>query len=117
MRVLRGVLAGGVGLVCASVGACGPTYGSKTIVASVDVEPERAPVYVIPQDVWVKNGGEKMLKDPGALAGHRVGVSPVSDELKENRRYVFVAERDGRFTWLEQTVTKQNKAFLLKFLE
>lgn len=101
----------------AGVGCGPPTYGSSRVSVKVDATPNKAFMYAIPEGIWSQKGGPDMLEDASLLAKYKIGTSPAKDDLKRNRRYVFVAERDGKYAWLEQTVSKDNSEFLLEFLE
>ncbi len=96
---------------------CAPQYGSPTVHTTVDVAPNKAYVYAIPHDVWLKNGDEAMLNDSSLIMKYRVGVSPAKDNLKRNRRYIFAAKRDNEWTWIERTVSTDSNEFLIEFLE
>jgi hypothetical protein len=103
-------------LACAAVAGC-TTYGSPTVLTKVDVLPDKAYVYVVPYDVWLEHGGQEMLDDRDLISRYRVGVSPVTDELKRDRHYVFVAERNDEFMWVDQKVNKSDRDVTIEFLE
>ena len=101
-----------------SLVACdGPNYGSHRVRTTVTTSPERAHVYAVPMQDWLNAGGVEMLDNPDSLAKYRLGVSPVTDDLKENRSYVFVSDRNGSYTWIERTVSKTKANITIESLE
>lgn len=91
-------------------------YGARTYSADVRSDPSGLRAYAIPHDVWVRNGGEKMLQKRESLASFRIsGYTPADDVVLRAQRYVFLAERDGRFEVVERTIDRDNLQIAIEF--
>jgi hypothetical protein len=92
-------------------------YGSRTVQVSIDTSPERATVYAVPYQAWLNNGSSRMLQDADMMEKYRLGISPITDQLVKDRRYVLVAEKNGSYDRIERTVTKTQTAFVIEIVE